>query len=168
MEIKTRITQILSVAILIALGFTFAQAQKRAAPKKLREVKIYLVKWTEEYDPNNPAYLFAVKRKVDAASPLHGALEALTRGETRREEKRGLDSGTFGIQFVSVKLKNGTAVARFTMPETASFSGDNSPFYFIAAVEKTALQFRAVKKVVVCLDGEVDFWREDDAPPKKC
>ncbi|HLM60937.1 MAG TPA: hypothetical protein VK308_09045 [Pyrinomonadaceae bacterium] len=92
----------------------------------------------------------------------------MTRGETRQEAKRDLFAATFGIQFVSVTLENGTALARFTMPETASFSGTNSPIYFIESVEKTALQFREVKKVVVCLDGMIDFWREDEAPPKKC
>jgi hypothetical protein len=168
MEMKTRIVQILIITILLTFGFTSAPAQKRVAPKKLREVKIYLVKATEEYDPKNPANLFPVKRKVDAASPLRSALEALMRGETKQEEKRGLYAATFGIQFVSVKLENGMALARFTMPETASFSGTNSPIYFIESVEKTALQFPLVKKVVVCLDGIIDFWREDDTPPKKC
>jgi hypothetical protein len=90
------------------------------------------------------------------------------RGETRQEEKRNLYAATFGIQFDSVTLENGTAMARFTMPETASFAGTNSPIYFIESVEKTALQFPAVKKVVICLDGIIDFWREDDVPPKKC
>jgi hypothetical protein len=165
---EMRIIQILSVAILITLGFASVQTQKRTAPKKLREVKIYLVKATEEYDPKNPANLFPVKRQVNAASPLRGALEALMRGETESEEKRGLYAATFGIQFVSVRVKNGTALARFTMPETASFAGTNSPIYFIESVEKTALQFPQVKKVVVCLDGIIDFWREDEVPPKKC
>lgn len=166
MEIRT--LRVLTLAILITLGFASVEAQKRSAPKKLREVNIYLVKETEEYDPKNPADLFPVKRRVDAASPLRGALEALMRGETKSEGKRNLFAATFGIRFVSVKLENGTALARFTMPETASFSGTNSPIYFIKSVEKTALQFQAVKKVVVCLDGEIDFWREDDVPPKKC
>jgi hypothetical protein len=144
-------------------------AQKKSTqPKKMREVEIYLVKASEEYDPKNPANLFHVKRRVDAATPLRGALEALMRGETESEEKRGLYAATFGIRFVSVTIKNGTALARFTMPETASFAGTNSPIYFIESVKKTALQFRQVKKIVVCLDGMIDFWREDEVPPKKC
>jgi hypothetical protein len=131
-------------------------------------VKIYIVKATKEYDPENPANLFPVERRVNAALPLHGALEALMSGETESEEKRGLYAATFGIQFVSVRVTNETALARFTMPETASFTGTNSPIYFIKSVEKTALHFPKVKKVVVCLDGMIDFWREDETTPKKC
>lgn len=165
------IIQILSLSILIIGFFSFAAAQKKRDSKQdRREVKIYLVKEVSEngdYDPQNPANLFPVKRRVDAARPLSGALRALMKGETRAEEKRGLSSGTFGIRFVSVSVENGTARARFTVPENVSFSGENWTLYFVEAVERTALQFPLVKKVSVCLDGELDFGLEDDSVPRR-
>ena len=167
---KKLIAQFLIIATLIVLGGVLAaQAQKKTAvTKKLREVNIYLVKEDAEYDPNNLANLFPVRHRVDARAPLAATLRTLMRGETAHEQKRRLFAPTFGIQFVSVALKDGAALARFTMPEGAAFSGTNSPLYFIAAVEKTALQFPEVKKVTVCLDGIVDFWREDENEPQRC
>ena len=165
----TKIRRILAIAILTACAFTATQAQKKpTSAKKLRAVNIYLVKQNAEYDPNNLANLFPVRRKVDARAPLAATLKALMSGETAREQKRSLSAPTFGIQFVSVTLKDGMALARFTMPEGAAFSGTNSPLYFIAAIEKTALQFPEVKKVTVCLDGIVDFWSEDENEPQRC
>lgn len=165
------IIRLLSLTILITGFFSFAAAQKKRDSKQnRRDVKIYLVKEISEngdYDPQNPANLFPVKRRVDAADPLGGALQSLTKGETRAEEKRGLSSGTFGIRFVSVSVENGTALARFTVPENVSFSGENWTLYFIKAVERTALQFPEVKKVSVCLDGELDFGLEDDSVPRR-
>jgi spore germination protein GerM len=164
-----RIKRIFAIAILMTCTLTAAQAQKKTtAEKKLREVKIYLVKEDAEYDPNNLADLFPVRRRVDARAPLAATLKSLMRGETAQEQKRSLFAPTFGIQFVSVTIKDGTALARFTMPDGAAFSGTNSPLYFIAAVEKTALQFPGVKKVTVCLDGIIDFWREDESEPQSC
>jgi hypothetical protein len=160
--------RLLIVVIVSSACVSFAPAQ-RVKGKNLTAVKIYLGTETEEFDERNPHGLVAVKRMVDAKSPLRGALKALADGETRAEKRRELFSVMFGIKFVSVRLENGTAHAFFTMPEGAAFSGDLSPLVFKDAVERTALQFSAVKKVVVCLDGMLDFWSEDDtAPPKKC
>lgn len=166
------IKKIIIVAILINSGFITAFAQNTKEPKKVREVKIYLLKEIEEndeYDPNNPLGLFSVNRQVDAAAPLAGALKALVKGATKQEERRQkLFTSTFGIRLVSVKLTNGVVLARFTMPKTASFSGDNGPFIFQEAVRKTAVQFKEVKKVIVCLDGQKNFGLEDNSPIQKC
>ena len=161
---KKQILQILIIAFISVAGFISAPAQK-----KMLEVKIYLRKTGANYETKYPSGLFAVKRKVDRKSPLRSALESLTDGATAEEEaKQNLASSTFGIKFVSVRIKNKTAYTRFTMPEEARFPGDGAPFIFQEAVEKTALQFRGVKRVVVCLDGILDFGNEEDAPPKKC
>lgn len=161
------IAQILIAATLAAAGFAPAHGQ-RVKRKKLTQVKIYLARETEEYDARNPSGLVAVKRKIDARLPLRSALAALTGGVTKREEKRGLFSPMFGIKLLSVRVKNQTAYTYFTMPEGATFSGDGSPFVFKAAVERTALQFASVKRVVVCLDGVLDFWSESEEPARKC
>jgi hypothetical protein len=160
------ITQFLIVTVVLSAGASFALAQRTR--KNLIEVKIYLAKETEEYDERNPHGLVAVTRMVDARSPLRGALVALTGNVTRREENQKLFSAMFGIKLLSARLEKGTAYAYFTMPEEAYFSGDSSPFVFKDAVERTALQFPTVKKVVVCLDGVLDFWSESEEPARKC
>lgn len=168
---KTRTTQILFAAFLIVLASSLASAQKKraAASANFRSVKIYLVDSNRLDVPGNPGSLFPVRRRVDARAPLAAALKALTKGATAAERRRGWNDSTYDIQFVSIELnKDGAATARFTMPETATFSGTNSPLVFIEAVEKTVSQFSGVKKVTVCLDGMIDFWREDEIEPQKC
>ena len=166
-----KIAKILFVAFVLATGTSSALAQ-RTKPQNLIEVKIYVVKEVGDadanYDEKNPSNLVAVKRMVAAESPLRGALLALTGGLTKNEEKQKLFAPTFGIKLVSVRLENETAHAFFTMPDGATFSGDGSPFIFKDAVERTALQFPSIKKVVVCLDGVLDFWSESEEPARRC
>lgn len=162
-----KIRFILIAAIVLAIGISSALAQ-RPKRKELIEIKIFLAKETEEYDERNPHGLIAVKRIIDARSPLRNALIALTGDVTEAEKKRKLFSAMFGIKLLSVRVKNQTAYAYFTMPEGATFSGDGSPFVFEDAVKRTAMQFPPIKKVVVCLDGILDFWSESEEPSKKC
>lgn len=168
---KNRILSILMIAAFMLTGIFMVQAQQKTS-SKLMDVKIYLAKeyddYDAEYDEKNPSNLFPARRRVDAASPLRNTLKALTEGPTKAEEKQKLFSAMFGIKLLSVRLEKGVAYTYFTMPEGATFSGDGSPFIFKNAVEKTALQFPNVKKVVVCLDGILDFWSESGEPPKKC
>jgi hypothetical protein len=158
---------LLFVLILLAACVTPVAAQQSRRTNQT-EVKIYLSRESEEYDERNPHNLVAVMRKINAESPVRSALIALTGKVTRAEEKAKLFSPMFGIKLLSFKLKNGTAYTYFTMPAGEHFSGDNSPFVFKDAVERTALQFPAVKKVVICLDGVLDFWSESEEPPRKC
>ena len=156
--------KIILIIILLNLGLINVFAQKQSQPKKLREVAIYLLREpgdNEEYDSNNPLWLFPVKRQVNANEPLVGTMKVLVKGATKAEERRKYHSSTFGIKFVSLSLKNGILTARFTMPKTASFGGDLSPSIFEEAVRKTAIQFKEVKKVIVSLDGVTDFGTED-------
>ena len=163
--------KIILITILLNLGFMTVFAQKRGQPKDQREVTIYLLReleGNEPYDPDNPLWLFPVKRRIDARTPLAGALRVLVKGATKEEQRRKYFSSTFGIRFISVTLENGQALARFTMPKTASFSGDNSESIFKEAVRKTAEQFKEVKEIVVCLDGEANFEEVEGLPRKKC
>jgi hypothetical protein len=167
---KNRIFNILIVAIFLLTSINVVPAQRKSSAN-LMDVKIFVGKEMEDldkYDPENPFGLAPVRRRVDARSPLRNTLRVLTEGVTREEEKQKMFSATFGIKLLSVRLENGTAFAYFTMPEDATFSGDGSPFMFKQAVEKTALQFPQVKKVVVCLDGILDFGSESEDPPTKC
>jgi hypothetical protein len=169
MQHLRKTTCLVSLLLLTLLPGSFSAEAKRGYSAQSKEVKIYFIKDPyDNSDPKNPGSLGAVTRKVSAKSPLRGALLALTGGPTAAEEKRGYSSSTWGIRLLSVKLKSGTAYAYFTMPGGAMFSGDNSPFIFKDAVEKTALQFPNVRKVVVCLDGILDFGSESEDPPRKC
>ena len=165
---RNLIFQILICAAVFGLSAPIAAAQ-RSQPKTT-EVNIYLLKTGEavESDERNPYGLQAVKRTVDARAPLRNALIALTEDVTEKEAGANLYSPVWGIKFVSVRLAKGTAYANFTMPEEARFSGDGAPFIFRNEVEKTALQFPNVKRVVVCLDGILDFGSESDEPARKC
>lgn len=159
------------IVMLLNLGLITTFAQKSKHLQKSREVTIYLLKeadYNEEYDPENPLGIFPVKRKVNADNPIFGTLKALVKGANRAEERRKYHSSTFGIQFLSVNLQKGKATAHFTMPETASFGGDNSVFIFKEAVRKTVMQFKVVKEVVVCLDGEANFEDVEGLPSIKC
>lgn len=158
------IKKIIIITILLNIGLISVFAQKNSPPQQKREVTIYLLKEIgddEKYDPENPLWLFPVKRQVSGNAPLSDALKALVKGASKQEEKRKYHSSTFGIKFVSVSLKNGEVIARFTMPKSVSFSGDNGPSIFKEAVRKTAMQFKEVKKVIVSLDGETDFGTEN-------
>lgn len=160
---------LLSLFIVTLLSGSFNADAKKISNAQTKAVKVYFLKDPyDDSDPKNPGGLGAVTRKVSAKSPLREALLALTVGPTAAEEKRGYSSSTWGIKLLSVKLKGGTAYTYFTMPEGAMFSGDNSPFIFEDAVKKTALQFPHVRKVVVCLDGILDFGSESGDPPRKC
>lgn len=165
------IRKIIIILILLNLSLITAFAQKSKSSKKSREVTIYLLReleGNEEYNPENPLWIFPVKRKVNADSPLASSLKALVKGATKAEERQKYFSSTFGIRFLSVSLREGKAIARFTMPKTASFGGDNSEFIFKEAVRKTAMQFKEVKEVVVCLDGEANFEDIEGLPSIKC
>jgi hypothetical protein len=138
------------------------------AQQQTVQAKVYFRRSGGSDDPKNPYNLSPVMRQVPANAPLRAALEALSAEPTAAEEAEGLMSSTFGIKLVSVRVRNGLAYTRFTMPPGAAFPGDGAPFLFVDAVEKTAKQFSTVKKVIVCLDGILNFGDESGGPPKRC
>jgi Sporulation and spore germination len=151
------------LALPVSLDFIDVAAQQKTMP-----AKIYFRKSGSSNDPKNPYNLDVATRQVPAHAPLRSALEALTAEPTAAEEAEGFMSSTFGIKLVSVRVRNGIAYTRFTMPPGAAFPGDGAPFLFIDAVEKTAKQFSTVKKVFVCLDGMLNFGDESGEPTKPC
>lgn len=166
--------------LLLALGFgpelseASAQGARQSSARargRLQSVKIYLTKEPKEgepFDPNNPSNLHPVTRMVNRAAPMRPTLVALLAGPSAREKALGYIDISFGIKLTDVRIKDGTVRADFTMPPGAAFSGDTSPFIFQSAVEKTIQQFPGVKKVIVCLDGEIDIGSESGEPPRKC
>jgi spore germination protein GerM len=162
---KTRLKKVYCLSLLVfSLQLVFVSAAAQT-----KEVKIYLMKFPyDNSDNKNPHSLQPVTRRVSAKSPLRAALISLTDGPTAAEKEQGFDSPTYGIKLLSVKTKRGVAYTYFTMPEEARFSGDGSPFIFQDAVERTAMQFPNVRKVIICLDGILDFGSESGEPPRKC
>lgn len=158
------IKKIIIIVILLNLGLITTLAQKNNQSKKSREVMIYLLKEIgddDKDDPENPLWLFPVKRKVNVDNPIVGTLKTLVKGATKSEELRKYHGSTFGIQFVSVSLKNGELIARFSMAKSVSFGGDSGPSIFREAVRKTSMQFKQVKKVIIYVNGVVDDGNEE-------
>ncbi len=123
------------------------------AEPKFRDVEIYLWRVNDEI-PNKNFVLKSVLRSVEANAPLKPTLEALFKGAFENEVATGFDSSTFGMKFESVVLKNGVATVRFSQPKDQTNYGSLGPFIFLEAIEKTAKQFPAVKKVEVCAIGD--------------
>ena len=154
----------------IVVAFTFLifsilfGSTKTVAQQKTQQVRIYLCCYFD-YDPNDSKNIFGlspVLRSVSASAPLRGALEALLAGPTIAEEAKGITTSTSGVKLASVNIKNGTAYTYFTQPSGTGFPGDMAPSRFRDAVERTAKQFSSVKKVIICLDGILNFDDESE------
>ncbi len=135
--------------------------------KGLKQVKIYLWRVNDEFQ-NQSFVLSPVFRYVDPKAPLRPTLEALF-GEVREDESEyGFGSTTFGMKFEGVVLKNGTALVKFSQPANQTNYGSLGPFIFLKSIEKTAMQFPAVKKVKICAIGETFIDSQLDKGFAKC
>jgi hypothetical protein len=145
------ILELIIAAIILIVCGTFALAQQTGGTNKRIEVKIYLQK--TEIDPSGATSLeiAPVKRRVNAAEPLRGALESLFAPIFAEDTARAFSSSTAGTRFEGVELKNGTALVKFSEPP-GDVSADLGIFRH--AVEQTAKQFRAVKRVEICAIGD--------------
>jgi hypothetical protein len=138
---------------------------------RTKQVNIYLPKDGDSADPqNNPSNLQPVKRKVNAATPLRPAVEALLKGPTAAERRQGFgELDVRNIYLIKAAIKGKTAYASFAHRKGwAGWSGDLSPLTFSDAVERTLKQFPNVTRAVVCSEGIVNFGDESGGPEKKC
>ncbi len=152
------------VMLLIFVSASFIYAQK-PAELKLREVKVYFhFIGTEGLESK----IIPLKRKVSAKAPLFPAIEAILKDPTEAEQKLGYHSAGYGdMKLVSVKLKRGVARIDFSRAIRDDYNpGDLQTLAFESAVIKTAKQFPAVEKVVVCVNGinEFGIGLVEDAP----
>lgn len=152
------------VMLLIFVSASFIYAQK-PAELKLREVKVYFhFIGTEGLESK----IIPLKRKVSAKALLFPAIEAILKDPTEAEQKLGYHSAGYGdMKLVSVKLKRGVARIDFSRAIRDDYNpGDLQTLAFESAVIKTAKQFPAVKKVVVCVNGinEFGIGLVEDAP----
>jgi spore germination protein GerM len=100
-----------------------------------------------------------LKREVPAAAPLFPAIAAMLEPPSESEQKLGYTSAAYGdMKLDSVKLNKGTARIDFSREIRADYNpGDLQTLDFETAVTKTAKQFPAVKKVIVCVNGINEF-----------
>jgi hypothetical protein len=130
--------------------------QARVAGRK--EVKVYFY-----HDPGEYIDLAPVMRSVNAAGPARPAIEALLKGPTAAERRKGFESlasaGDFRIG--SLKISGGTARVNFISTRRwTGWPGDLAPVRFKTAVELTLKQFPTVRRVIVSLNGDEKFYDE--------
>ncbi|MEO6590209.1 MAG: GerMN domain-containing protein [Pyrinomonadaceae bacterium] len=103
--------------------------------------------------------ILPLKRKVSSDAPLRPAIEELLKETTEAEQKLGYYSAGYGdLKLVSVELKKGRARIDFSRTISGEYNpGDLQTLAFESAVIKTAKQFPAVKKVIVCVNGMNEF-----------
>ena len=132
-----------------------AQSTQRAASPKSQRIKIYFYHEPGEYIDLSP-----VTRVIRSNSPARAAIEGLLAGPTAAERQRGFDglSGAGEFAIGKLTIKGGTARINFVSSRTwAGFPGDIAPARFKKAVELTLKQFANVKRVIVSVDGDLNF-----------
>jgi spore germination protein GerM len=152
--------RVLPIGLLIISSVVFADAQK------MKTIKIYLQK---EDVATGSEKLQPVSRRVDAETPLRRALESLFAPQiTVEEERQGFSTATFGMKFIEVELKNGTATIKFSQPPNETNYGSLGAEIFAQSIEKTAKQFASVKRVKICAVGETFIDSELETPFPRC
>ncbi len=156
MKTKERLNGFLLILAVFNFFTVSAQAQKSS---ELKEVKVYFHFIGTE---GTESEIVPLKRRVSAKTPLRPAIEELLKEPTQAEIKSGYQSAGYDeMRFVSVKLKNGTARIDFSRKlenDRSDYNpGDLLTLRFESAVIKTARQFPAIKKVVVCVNGMNEF-----------
>ena len=142
--------------------FACAAASLSAVPQvnviARKEVKVYFY-----HDPGEYIDLAPVTRWVNANAPARAAIEALLKGPTAAETRKGFQSLASASDFRigSLKIVNGTARINFTSTRRwAGWPGDLAPVRFKTAIELTLKQFPSVQRVIVSLNGDTKFYDE--------
>jgi len=150
----------LNIAAIVTL---FACGAAPTIPQKvtaLKEVKVYFY-----HDPGEYIDLAPVTRSVNANAPARPAIEALLKGPSAAERRRGFESLASASDFRigSLKISGGTVRINFVSTgRWAGWPGDLAPVRFKTAVELTLKQFPAVHRVIVSLNGDEKFYDERD------
>ena len=122
------------------------------------EVKVYFY-----HDPGEYIDLSPVTRYVNATAPARAAIEAMLKGPTTEETKKGFVPLASASEFRigSLKITRGTARINFVSKRNwAGWPGDLAPVRFKKAVELTLKQFSSVRRVIVFLNGDPNFASE--------
>ena len=139
--------------------FACAEPSVSAAPQRKvaarKEVKVYFY-----HDPGEYIDLAPVTRSVNAIAPARPAIEALLKGPTAAEKRRGFGPLASASEFRigSLKISGGTARVNFISNRRwAGWPGDLAPVRFKTAVELTLKQFPSVQRVIVSLNEDEKF-----------
>jgi len=137
-----------------------------STPPTSRTIKIYL--WDANSNLADIA-LVPVTRRIGGDNVLKLTMDWLF-GTTlsKEEEDRGLTLPTFGMRLAGVTLRNGVALIKFSQPQGATNYGSQGPFIFAKAIERTARQFPAVKRVEICAVGETLIDAQLEKPFPRC
>ena len=159
MKVNRRALMVVVLSVVAVCAASSAVVGQTARRGQEREVKVYFPKDGESSDLNrNPLNLQPVGRKVAAASPVRGAVEALLNGPTEAEEREGfhaLDAQNMYITRLTVR--GGTAHASFRRRGGPQWAGDLAPETFRQSVSRTLRQFPGVRRTIVCVDGLLNF-----------
>ncbi|MFY9619069.1 MAG: hypothetical protein WAM70_07685 [Pyrinomonadaceae bacterium] len=133
---------------------------------KSRTTKIYL--WNPNSDKPDIQLVAVTRRSIgdNVLEMTMGWLFATTL--SKEEEDRGLSLPTFGMRLEGVTLKNGVALVKFSQPAGATNYGSQGPFIFAKAIEMSARQFPAVKRVEICAIGDTLIDAQLEKPFPKC
>ena len=148
----------LNIAIVIVLFASVISATPQKGVAARKEVKVYFY-----HDPGEYIDLAPVTRSVNAAAPARPAIEALLKGPTAEEKRRGFGPLASANEFRigSLKISGGTARINFVSTRRwAGWPGDLAPVRFKTAVELTLKQFPSVRRVIVSLNGDPKFYSE--------
>ena len=171
MRTKGKFALLFALSILAVCAAPSAAKGQAARTPRTKEVKLYFPKDGESPDlSRNPFNLQPVKRTVNAAAPVRGAVEALLKGPTGEEERQGFHAlDAQGLYVTKLTLRGGTAHASFRRRGRPVWAGDLAPDTFRQSVERTLRQFPEVRRTIVCVDGLLNFGGlGDNVPDKKC
>ena len=144
------------LVIVFVCASVSAVAQAKITARK--EVKVYFY-----HEPGEYIDLAPVMRSVNASAPARAAIEALLKGPTAAETRRGFQSLASASDFRigSLKIVAGTARMNFISTRRwTGWAGDLAPVRFKTAVELTLKQFPSVQRVIVSLNGDEKFYDE--------
>lgn len=144
--------RVILLAFIFAVPFVAVNAQTGSGLKK---VTVYFWEFNREGGGDD---LIPFTRYVDKKAPLRPAIEALIAGPTEKEAAGRYEGVAYGdLKLESVKIKNGTARIEFSRVVGDINPGDLLTLRFETAVIRTAKQFPEIKKVIVCMNGIVEF-----------
>ncbi|HEY8559025.1 MAG TPA: GerMN domain-containing protein [Pyrinomonadaceae bacterium] len=124
-----------------------------AAQNETRAVDIYTLEYPDNDYAAEPNIVRAVRR-VDAKAPLAGAIKALLAAMAENKGSSGFNNYLDKLEFVSARIKNGTARLDFNYEQDTEFGWlTESPPSFPVIVKKTATQFPQVERVLMCING---------------
>ena len=146
----------MSFSLVAMLIFAIMSSAQRPSEPETREVNVYFMFIGTD---GGDSKILPLKRRVSSAAPLLPAIAAMLEAPTEAEQKLGYVSASYGdMKIDSVKLVKGQARVDFSRVIRTDYNpGDLQTLYFEEAVTKTAKQFPAVKKVMVCVNGINEF-----------